>query len=73
MPSNRAGRYGVGRKLQASATENPAKPMLAIGNAAAYCLWGVSGSLVVGGTKRTLRKDVERGFYLVRFWIRRSD
>ena len=47
--------------------------MLAIGNAAAYCLWGVSGSLVVGWTKRTLRKDVERGFYLVRFCIRRAE
>jgi hypothetical protein len=39
----------------------------AIGNAAAYWPWRVSGSLVVGGAKRTLRKDVERGFYLVRF------
>ena len=39
----------------------------AIGNAAAYCPWGVPGSLVVGGAKRMLRKDVERGLYFVRF------
>jgi Transposase IS116/IS110/IS902 family len=61
------------RSFTTSATENPAKPMLAIGNAAAYCLWGVPGSLVVGATKRTLRKDVERGLYLRRFCIRRSE
>jgi len=39
----------------------------AIENAAAYCPWGVPGSLVVGGAKRMLRKDVERGLYFVRF------
>ena len=62
-----------GGGLTASATETLPKNILAIGNAAAYWPWGVPGSLVVGGAKRTLREDAERGFYLVRFCIRRPE
>ena len=59
----------VGRTPLLSATETLAKHMLPIAKAAAYWPWGVPGSLVVGGAKRTLREDVERGFYLVRFGL----